>query len=660
MIALLLRLLALLPDNVLRALFRLVFSRTRRQLLAASRDPAYAQAERLQSIVAVMQKTAFGEKYQFSQIKTVDDFRRLVPLQTWDDVSPYVERMRQGEKNILTDESAGEVFFYAQTSGTTGKQKLIPATASFLQECRITNRILYSTMLTSMPSIIRGKRLSMKSPHLVKVGNNRFAGSITLPLSGALGVVATQEAAQAAIGDTLFADAIADAMQGDGAENESGFLDAIPPLVYRAADFSLRYYLCVRFALQQKITVASAINPSTLLLFAKMLNVHSDWYIDGLTHGTLGLPAAELARLGDKDRQLVSTLEKYATKHPDVAELIRISQKSHTDGQARFVDVFPHLAGLVCWKGGSAPWYLPKLKEQFGDLPILDYGYAASEGCFGAPLSTNDAASVLAPHGHFFEFIEYQGDDAEPTPNTTSNATSNTTSKPTLLLHELQLHKKYLVIITTGAGLCRYQMNDVVQVVGFYEKAPLVVFLHKGGAMSSITGEKLSENHIVAAVEKTLEILKKENPNFINAHLSTLQGFAAAPLLPAKLTSQSQDAPPSYLLAIDVGMQDHKADILNQMALTFAPAFDRALQDANIEYAAKRESLRLGPVEVTLLPAGSWQAHRAKRVAAGAPDAHVKIPHLSSDGRLLVDLGLATSDPQRAALLPCRLLDNQN
>jgi hypothetical protein len=71
-----------------------------------------------------------------------------------------------------------------------------------------------------------------------------------------------------------------------------------------------------------------------------------------------------------------------------------------------------------------------------------------------------------------------------------------------------------------------------------------------------------------------------------------------------------------------------------------AAAFDRALCAANEEYDAKRKSLRLGPVVVVGLAAGSFVAARARRVGAGAPDAHVKVPTLSRDGALLKELGV--------------------
>ena len=65
----------------------------------------------------------------------------------------------------------------------------------------------------------------------------------------------------------------------------------------------------------------------------------------------------------------------------------------------------------------------------------------------------------------------------------------------------------------------------------------------------------------------------------------------------------------------------------------------------NMEYGAKRESLRLDPMEVVLLPKGSFEKIREDKVRRGAPDAHVKVPHISPRGTLLIDLGLKEIEP---------------
>jgi hypothetical protein len=60
----------------------------------------------------------------------------------------------------------------------------------------------------------------------------------------------------------------------------------------------------------------------------------------------------------------------------------------------------------------------------------------------------------------------------------------------------------YYVILTSAAGLYRYDINDVIRVAGFHGKTPLVEFLRKGRDVTNITGEKLHVNHVIQAMEQ--------------------------------------------------------------------------------------------------------------------------------------------------------------
>lgn len=568
---------ATLEESTLRKLVRRVFVRTQKELNSATNHVAEAQQQRLLRTLQRNAKTIFGVEHEFASVETVDAYRQRVPIQTWDDVAPFVDRMLAGEKQVLVDE---DVFFYATTSGTTGRRKLIPITSAFVEECRVATRVLFRTSLTEMPRAFAGKRLSMRSPHIEQLAPGIEAGSITLALSGGLA----------------------------GTESQ---LDAVPAAVYRVADFHTRYRLCLRFAAQENVTLASAVNPSTLLLFAQTLETHWRSLADALDTGELG----EGLQLTPEEER---GLRPQARKAPWAAQRIRTSASAH--GTPRLVDLWPGLAGLVCWKGGSAPWYLGQLPKSYGQVPVLDYGYVASEGCFGAPLSTHGAESLLLPHGHFFEFM-----DADFVDETRSG------QRPTRLLHELEAGKHYFVVVTTSAGLYRYDMNDIVQVTGFIDDAPLVVFRQKGGAMSSITGEKLGEAHVVQAMERARRELSID-----------FAGFVCAPLLPA-----ADQQAPRYLLAIDAGAHA----LTPQQGAALAAVFDEALQACNEEYQSKRTSLRLGETEYAPLPPNAIVEQRAARVAAGAPDAHVKIPHISASGELLLRLGLADSAPTYASRL---------
>lgn len=536
-------------DDGIRSLGRWAFSRTARQVAEACADPRLAQTKRLLEITARNANTERGQALGFASIHSLAAWRSRVPLCDWDDVSPYVERMVQGEKNVLVDE---DPIYYATTSGTTGRRKLIPVTSAFVAECRNANRLLYRSMVQAMPGIVRGRRLSMRSPRTEQLSPRAEAGSITVALGGF-------------DGDNLF--------------------DAVPSSVFGVSDFATRYFLALRAALQEPITVASAVNPSTLHLFAEVLSTKAEELALSLERGLVDVDVADSPFTLKKDAAAARRLRDSAMKH----------------GQARMQDAFPDLCGLVTWKGGASSWWLQRLLPSYGPLPVLDYGYAASEGCFGAPLCAQGAASLLLPHGHVIELLpEGKGCDGD-----------------TVFLDEAQVGERYSVVVTTSSGLYRYRMHDVVEITGKQGGAPLAVFLHKEGTMTSMTGEKVGEAHV--------------------AHALAAVGFAGHGICLAPCYAEVGS--PAYVAAVEDG------------TVLDAAAFDQALCMANEEYDAKRRSLRLGPVVVVVVAPGSFLRMRKQRVDAGAPDAHVKLPLLSQDGSLLVDLGVA-ADVARG--LPCR------
>ena len=95
--------------------------------------PADAQREVLQDLVTSAQYTEFGRKYDFSKLFTVRAFKQAVPIHEYEDLKPYIQRIMDGEQNILWNTP---VFWFAKSSGTTSdKSKFIPVTEESLEDC---------------------------------------------------------------------------------------------------------------------------------------------------------------------------------------------------------------------------------------------------------------------------------------------------------------------------------------------------------------------------------------------------------------------------------------------------------------------------------------------------------------------------------------------
>lgn len=103
------------------------------RIKAWKNNPFDAQREVLQELVTSAQYTEFGRKYNFTNLFNVRDFKNAVPIHEYDDIKPYIERIIQGEQEILWDTP---IFWFAKSSGTTSdRSKFIPISQESLEDC---------------------------------------------------------------------------------------------------------------------------------------------------------------------------------------------------------------------------------------------------------------------------------------------------------------------------------------------------------------------------------------------------------------------------------------------------------------------------------------------------------------------------------------------
>ena len=94
-------------------------------------DGEQLQRQVLDTLLAQGANTEYGRKYDFSRVHSYDDFAKLIPQATYEELAPWIDRMRHGEKNVLWP---GQVTWYAKSSGTTNdKSKFIPVTREGLK-----------------------------------------------------------------------------------------------------------------------------------------------------------------------------------------------------------------------------------------------------------------------------------------------------------------------------------------------------------------------------------------------------------------------------------------------------------------------------------------------------------------------------------------------
>ena len=131
--------------------------------------PFEVQQETLYGLLARASDTEWGQKYSFSKLNSIKDYQDSLPIQTYEDIEPYIERLRLGEKDLFWP---GEIRWFAKSSGTTSsKSKFIPVTKDSLEDCHYRGGkdvlAIYTRMFPDS-KVLNGKGLTLGGSHRIK------------------------------------------------------------------------------------------------------------------------------------------------------------------------------------------------------------------------------------------------------------------------------------------------------------------------------------------------------------------------------------------------------------------------------------------------------------------------------------------------------------
>jgi hypothetical protein len=334
----------------------------------------------------------------------------------------------------------------------------------------------------------------------------------------------------------------------------------VPWSAYLIPDVESRQYAILRHALAHDVRSWTAANPSTILLYARRL---SEWW--------------EELRRDLHDGTLLRTGER------------GLRRRSLADTPA-----WPwNLRRVNVWRAGPAAFFAARIPAALGaDVPLREAGISASEGYFAVPVDDGDPVAWL--DGHVLEFADAAGTLRWP--------------------WELSLGEEYRLVVSTEAGLLRYDMGDLVRVTGFAGRTPRLVFVGRAGSELSAVGERVTEAQLQAAASRTFPEA---------THVSACIRWADVPCL-----------------RVLIGIPGNTPEPTPEAAR----AFDAALALENVEYADRRESGRYAQPELRILPEQAWERWRERRVREGAPEAQLKDPIALDEPGFEALLALATAD----------------
>ena len=437
------------------ALGKIVF----KSIAKYSQIPGETQEKLLMSILEKNKNTEYGKKIGFDKIHSIEDFQKIVPLTTYDDYADYVDRMIDGEDNLIM---AAKCHRYCSSSGSVGRPKILPKSGRDLF-------YMQSVGFAATPacaSLWFGKK-GIKFPKQV--------GTVAVILTG---------------------HKMKDGKMCNGAGQVpftylkpiSEFFMTTPndfmyPENEDAVDSS---YFHLRFALENRdVTYIGSMVVTLLTIMFEYFESNWEMVCKDIEKGTID-PSVKCPP------ELRAKWEKKFKPNPKRAAEIRKECEKGFD-----TPIAPRVWPKFMWSygmvGSTLQFYVNKLRKYIGDAPIHNMGYAAAEGFMAMPIELNVNDAVLMPKSVFFEFIPM--DDPE--------------SGKFLTLDQLEEGKEYEIVVTNFSGLYRYKIEDVIRVTGFYNKTPRMEFLYRNNLAMNIANEKTTTQMVdwaAGEVQKKLGI----------------------------------------------------------------------------------------------------------------------------------------------------------
>jgi hypothetical protein len=136
--------------------------------------PVETQHETLLKIISASAYTEWGREYGYSSILSIKEYQSRVPVRSYEEYLPYIERLRKGENNLTWP---GDIKWFAKSSGTTSaKSKFIPISRESLQGCHYQaakDILLIYTINNPKTRIFSGKALTLGGSNKINQFSNK-------------------------------------------------------------------------------------------------------------------------------------------------------------------------------------------------------------------------------------------------------------------------------------------------------------------------------------------------------------------------------------------------------------------------------------------------------------------------------------------------------
>ena len=344
----------------------------------------------LRSIIRNAVNSDFGRDHSFSGIADHESYRLAVPVTEYSDIEGMVEDIaRTGREGVLFD---GATVFLTSTSGTTGRNKLIPESARGMDAknsvVKLRNLYLNRAFSEAAASSKRFRTL---------VAGKGVSSGMGTDLAGMFHYFPLASAMRNSVSESGIEVGFASGKTFDSTAASDGLAFPRVLMGIRSAEASM--YLTMLFAMAHEdvITIAGN-NAGRMVSRIEYARDHAEMLIRDMRNGTID-PSVDL----DPDER--RSVEALAEPNPERADAL---QAILDEGRGSFVPAryWPYLISAGFWLSGSAGAGVERLRPLLGDgVVFFDVGYGASEAKINIPMDPGVGYGPLAIASAFYEFI---------------------------------------------------------------------------------------------------------------------------------------------------------------------------------------------------------------------------------------------------------------
>uniref|UniRef100_A0A7N0UEM6 Uncharacterized protein n=1 Tax=Kalanchoe fedtschenkoi TaxID=63787 RepID=A0A7N0UEM6_KALFE len=532
-----------------------------------TRNADSVQERVLAEILTRNAETEYLRRYGLEGATDRKTFKEKVPVITYEDVQPDIQRIANGDKSPIL--SSSPISEFLTSSGTSaGERKLMPT----IKEDQERRQTLYSLLMPVMnlyvPGLDKGKGLYFL---FVKSETKTPGGLLARPVLTSY------------YNSDHFKTRPHDPYNVYTSHNES---------ILCTDSFQSMYtqMLCGLYEHKQVLRLG-AVFASGLLRAIRFLQLNWPQLAHDIETGTLSPKITDV--------KIKACMDPVVKPDPLLADMVR-RECEKDDWEGIITRIWPNTKYLDVIVTGAMAQYIPTLDYYSGGLPLACTMYASSECYFGLNLNPmskpSEVSYTIMPNMAYFEFLPH-GD------------TARDADRPKLVdLADLEIGKEYELVITTYAGLNRYRVGDILRVTGFHNSAPQFHFVRRKNVLLSIDSDKTDEAELQQAVESASSLLTSFHTSVVEytsyADTNTIPGHYV--IYWELLVRDSSDAP--------------SAEVLDQCCLAMEESLDSVYRQGRAECGS------IGPLEIRVVRSGTFEELMDYAISRGASINQYKVP----------------------------------